>query len=168
LVTLYGSWANENNREEVRIGHGRLVNESTCGLSSARHNPFFLLKEKGANNKMAFAMALTWSIAATTRNPWNSTPSLRFISKAAFRPFISAKASSKGLPLPRRWGSWPIPEKGRMGSRHLMQRFRQRLRDSAAFQRPSAPVVYNNWEATTFKFNKTKLIALMKRRRFGR
>ncbi|MBQ4091556.1 MAG: alpha-galactosidase, partial [Clostridia bacterium] len=47
MLTLDGGWAKEAHAHEREVSYGLLVNDSTTGGSSNRHNPAFMLKEKG-------------------------------------------------------------------------------------------------------------------------
>jgi alpha-galactosidase len=162
LVTLYGSWANENNREEVRLPHGRLVNESTCGLSSARHNPFFLLKEKGAghNKGVCYGFNLVYSGNHEESLELDTFSSLHI--QSGISPLYFRKSLVKGASFQTPMGIMAYSSEGTNGISHLMQRFVNDCVIPPHFKDLQRPIVYNNWEATTFKFNKTKLIALMK------
>jgi alpha-galactosidase len=51
LLTLDGGWAKEAHIHEREVSYGILVNDSTTGSSSNRHNPAFLLKSKGADEE---------------------------------------------------------------------------------------------------------------------
>ena len=49
LLSLNGTWAKEAHIHERPVSYGILVNDSTTGGSSNRHNPAFMLKKNGAN-----------------------------------------------------------------------------------------------------------------------
>ena len=51
MLTLDGGWAKEAHIHEREVSYGILVNDSTTGASSNRHNPAFLLKAKGADEQ---------------------------------------------------------------------------------------------------------------------
>ena len=51
MLTLDGGWAKEAHIHEREVSYGILVNDSTTGGSSNRHNPAFLLKSKGADEE---------------------------------------------------------------------------------------------------------------------
>ena len=51
LLTLNGSWAKEAHIQDAPVGYGIHVNDSTVGASSNRHNPAFLLKRLGADER---------------------------------------------------------------------------------------------------------------------
>jgi alpha-galactosidase len=42
VISLYGTWADECNRQVQAVSHGRIVFDSINGFSSNRHNPLFL------------------------------------------------------------------------------------------------------------------------------
>jgi len=162
LVTLYGAWADENNREEVKIPHGRMVNESTCGLSSARHNPFFLIKEKGANhqNGVCYGFNLVYSGNHEESIELDSFGNLHL--QSGISPFLFRKSLVKGASFITPMAVMAYSREGTNGLSHLMQHFVNDCVIPVRFHEVERPVVYNNWEATMFKFNKAKLLALMK------
>jgi alpha-galactosidase len=49
MVTYYGGWADEFHENVSPITHVRTVIDSLTGSSSARHNPFFYVRQKGAS-----------------------------------------------------------------------------------------------------------------------
>ena len=51
MLTLDGGWAKETHIHERPVSYGILVNDSTTGGSSNRHNPAFMLKATGANEE---------------------------------------------------------------------------------------------------------------------
>lgn len=51
MLTLDGGWAKEAHIHERPVSYGILVNDSTTGGSSNRHNPAFMLKAKGADEE---------------------------------------------------------------------------------------------------------------------
>jgi alpha-galactosidase len=163
LVTLYGSWANENNQEEVRIGHGRLVNESTSGLSSNRHNPFFLIKEKGADfeHGVCYGFNLVYSGNHEESLELDAFSSLHI--QSGISPLYFRKTLVKGTSFATPMAVMTYSRKGSNGISHSMQRFVNDCVILPHYKDMVRPVVYNNWEATTFKFTKAKLIGLMKK-----
>lgn len=163
LVTLYGSWANENNVEEVRIGHGRLVNESTCGLSSNRHNPFFLLKEKGANAQkgVCYGFNLVYSGNHEESLELDAFSSLHI--QSGISPLYFRKSLVKGASFVTPMAIMAYSKEGTNGLSHIMQHFVNDCVIQAQYKEMVRPVVYNNWEATMFDFSKPKLVSLMKK-----
>ena len=63
VSTFDGGWIRETHRHTVPAGQARVVNESTNGFSSNRHNPGFLLSETGATDDAGtvYGFNLLWS-----------------------------------------------------------------------------------------------------------
>ena len=51
MLTLDGGWTKEAHIHERPVSYGLLINDSTTGDSSNRHNPAFMLKKIGANEE---------------------------------------------------------------------------------------------------------------------
>ena len=46
FTTFHGAWAREMIKHEMPVGMCKLVNETYCGCSSNRANPFVMLSKK--------------------------------------------------------------------------------------------------------------------------
>jgi alpha-galactosidase len=138
-----------------------MVNESTCGLSSARHNPFFLLKKKAPITKMGtcYGFNLVYS--------GNHEESIELDSFQSPSPKWHLALPFPKKPRQRCLFFTPMAimaysREGTNGLSHVMQHFVNDCVIPVHFHEVERPVVYNNWEATMFKFSKAKLLSLMK------
>ena len=59
ILHLHGSYAREFSEERISVPHGRFVIESARGASSAAHNPFVAIMEKGATETFGEIYAST-------------------------------------------------------------------------------------------------------------
>ena len=163
LLTLNGSWAKEAHIQDAPIGYGIHVTDSTVGASSNRHNPAFLLKKLGADERQGEVIGcnllysgnhysaveqthqdtlrITWGI-----NPhcfaWQLKPGERFVTPQAVMSFSDGGINGFAANMHDFVNNHIIPQKFRYVER---------------------PVVLNNWEATFFDFNKRKILAMAKK-----
>lgn len=161
-LELAGSWARERHVKRTPLHSGVQNIQSTRGASSPQHNPFLALlnKETTENQGDAYGFSLVYSgnfLAQmevdhydTTRvmmgiNPfdfdWHLTPGETF-----YTPEVVMAYSSRGLNK--------LSQVYHTLYRTRLARgyWRDRLR----------PVLINNWEATYFDFNETKLLDMAK------
>jgi hypothetical protein len=100
IETLYGSWAHECNLDETILPHGVFSFGSDTGLSSARHNPFFLIKEKGTTrfegNAYGFNFVYSGShLESIERDTWDTLTIQAGISPLGFKKSLAKGASFK-------------------------------------------------------------------------
>ena len=163
LLTLNGSWAKESHIQDAPITYGIHVNDSTVGASSNRHNPAFLLKRFGADERQGEVIGcnllysgnhysavektnqdtlrISWGI-----NPhcfdWKLRPGETFVTPQAVMSFSSGGINGFATNMHDFVNNHIVPEKFRYVER---------------------PVVLNNWEATFFDFNRSKILAMAKK-----
>lgn len=160
LLTLDGGWAKEAHIHERPVSYGILVNDSTTGASSNRHNPAFMLKQHGCDefHGNAFGFNLIYSgnhysavemgnhdtlRVMTGINPhcflWKLKPQETFVTPQAIMSFSSAGTNALSENMHD------------FVNRHIIRE---------AFQYKERPIVLNNWEATFFDFNRRRILAL--------
>ena len=160
LLTLHGAWIAETHLEDRTLSYGVYTNSSTTGASSNRHNPGFLLAEGMATEMYGsvYGFNLVYSgnhcglVERTEHdlvriclgiNPhcfeWNLEPGLSFETPQAVMTY-----SSCGLG---------------QASRNFHDFVNRHIVRGDWRSRPR-PVVYNNWEATFFKYRSGKLLHL--------
>lgn len=163
IETLYGSWAHECNLDETLLPHGVFSFGSDTGLSSARHNPFFLIKEKGTNRfeGKAYGFNLVYSgshLESIERDNWDNLTIQSGISPLGFK-----KSLAKGASFKTPMGVFTFSEKGVSGVADQFHAFVNDCVIPPFWKSRPRPIVCNNWEATYFKFDKRQLVALMKK-----
>ena len=162
LLTFHGDWAKEFHLEDRPLSHGTMVNCSTTGASSARHNPGFLLAETGATETygQVYGFNLVYSgnhrgaVELTDRDlvrvnlgindhcfEWRLAPGESFETPQAV---MTSSATGIGE-----------------ASRHFHDFINTHIVRGEWQNRPR-PVVFNNWEATFFDFTPKKLNHLAK------
>lgn len=160
LLTLNGSWAKESHIQDAPIGYGIHVTDSTVGASSNRHNPAFLIKRLGADERQGEVIGcnllysgnhysaverthqdtlrIAWGI-----NPhcfdWKLRPGETFVTPQAVMSFSACGINGFAANMHRFINAHIIPQNFRYVER---------------------PIVLNNWEATFFDFNKRKILTM--------
>lgn len=163
FLTLYGSWGNENNLEMAPIRHGRLINESLSGSSSNRHNPFFLIKERGQGltGGLAYGFNLVYSGNHEESVELDAFGNVRL--QVGISSYLLKKelldSDSFATPL----AVMTFSSKGAVGVSHAFGAFVNDCVIPLAWKDKPRPIVYNNWEATSFDFNQAKIKRLMKK-----
>ena len=162
LVTLSGGWATEMNQQKQTLVEGKYSVESRTGGSSARFNPFFMLKEKAANldNGDVYSFNLIYSGNHLEEVELDHYGLVRI--EAGINPFCFEYKLNKGDKFETPWAVLTYSNKGVNGARLNMHHFTNNHVIPTQWNNTIRPVVINNWEATYFKFTESKLISLAK------
>ena len=160
MLTLDGDWSKEAHEHRRFLECGVLVNESTVGASSNRHNPAFALLERGADESRGkvYGFNLLYSgnhYSAVERSTFETARVMTGINPHCFlwrlqkgERFVAPQAvmtySSVGL-------------NGMMANMHDFVNNHVVRGEHKDAERP---IVLNNWEATFFNFNRRKILAL--------
>ena len=160
LLHLSGAWARERHIERRRLAPGMQGIESRRGASGHQHNPFLALLAPGADEDHGDVYA------------FNLVYSGSFAAQAEVEQFGTTRVTIGLNPFDFSWllepgASFQTPEailvyspEGLGGmSRTFHRLYRTRLCRGVHRDRPR-PVLLNNWEATYFNFDETKLLQL--------
>lgn len=163
LISTYGNWAGELNLKRQFLTFGKTTLESLCGASSNRHNPLFLLKKKDANYQCGdvFGFNLMYSSNFENTIEMNSFEDIRVQVGISSTGFEKRLKQNEEFVTPVAIMSYTYEGINELSSQfhdfvnlHVIDR-------NFAFK--ERPVCYNNWEATEMKFDKSKIISLMKK-----
>ena len=163
LLTLDGGWAKEAHIHEREVSYGILVNDSTTGGSSNRHNPAFLLKSKGADEERGeiYGFNLIYSGNHYSAVEKGNHDTLRIMSGINPHCFLWKLGKGEAFHTPQSVMSYS--DKGTNAFSANMHDFVNSHIITPEFQYSTRPIVVNNWEATFFNFNRRKLLALARR-----
>ena len=163
LLTLDGGWAKEAHIHEREVSYGILVNDSTTGGSSNRHNPAFLLKAKGADEERGeiYGFNLIYSGNHYSAVEKGNHDTLRVMS--GINPHCFLWKLSKGERFSTPQAVMSYSDGGINAFSANMHDFVNHHIVRPDFQKTERPIVVNNWEATFFHFNRRKLLALASR-----
>ena len=162
ITTFDGGWCAEMRRHTLSVLDSRVVNESTTGASSNRHNPGFLIHEPGAGEThgRVYGFNLIYSgnhYASAQRSLQMFTRVMQGISPTEFSQHL---APGEAFETPEAVLCFSEAGFGELSLR--MHRFVNRHIIPAAWQYRPRPVLYNDWEGCMFDFNQHTLLTLAK------
>ena len=162
MTTFDGGWIAEMRKHTVPVSENRVVNESTTGASSNRHNPGFLLSEPDAteDHGRVYGFNLIYSgnhYASAQRSLQGFTRVMQGISPDNFRWEL---LPGERFETPEAVMS--VSDHGFGGLSQRMHRFVLEHIIPAYWQYREHPVLYNDWEGCMFDFNQRKLLSLAK------
>lgn len=160
FIQLSGAWARERDTHASPLRPGIQSVESNRGTSSHQQNPFFALAEFGANEEHGSVYG------------FNLVYSGNFLAQAELSQFASTRAQLGINPFDFGWrldvgDTFQTPEAvlvfssaGLGGMSRALHRFYRRHLLPVAWRDQPRPILINNWEATYFDFDATKLTAI--------
>ena len=160
MLTLDGDWAKEAHEHRRYLESGILVNESTVGASSNKHNPAFALLEKGATETSgkAYGFNLVYSgnhYSAAERSTFDTARVMTGINPHCFLWKLS---KGEKFVTPQ-----AVMTYSHMGLNTMMANMHAFVNEHIVrgeHKNADRPIVLNNWEATFFNFNRRKILAL--------
>ena len=162
ITTFDGGWCAEMRRHTLPVLDSRVVNESTTGSSSNRHNPGFLLHEKEATEEQGrvYGFNLIYSgnhYASAQRSLQQLTRVMQGISPTEF-----AQELAPGEVFETPEAVLCFSQEGFGGLSRKMHHFVNNHIVPKAWQYRPRPVLYNDWEGCMFDFNQRVLLKLAK------
>lgn len=163
MLTLDGGWVKEAHLHERPLTYGTVINDSTTGDSSNKHNPAFLLRAHGADEERGsvFGFNLVYSGNHYSAAEVGSHGTLRVMTGINPHCFLWKLGSGESFETPEAIMSYSPA--GINGMSANMHDFINAYIIPKEFRYSERPVVINNWEATFFNFNRRKLLALARR-----
>lgn len=162
ITSLYGGWGFEGQKSSNKLDHSIFIIDSKTGNSSNRHNPFFMLEEKGCsyNEGSCYAFNLIYSSSHYEMVEQSSFNKIRIqsgISPTGFRYKLE-----KGEEFESPFALMTYSDEGRNKASINMHDFIKEhiLRETTKDKYP--PILVNNWEATYMKFDKSDLKKIIK------
>ena len=160
MLTLDGDWGKEAHEHKRFLESGILVNESTVGASSNKHNPAFALIEHGADEERgrAYGFNLIYSgnhYSAAERSTFDTARVMTGINPHCFLWKLS-KGESFVTPE-------AVMTYSHTGINTMMANMHSFVNEHIVrgeHKNADRPIVLNNWEATFFNFNRSKILAL--------
>ena len=160
MLTLDGDWGKEAHEHRRYLECGILVNESTVGASSNKHNPAFALLEKGADESRGkvYGFNLIYSgnhYSAVERSTFDTARAM-----GGINPHCFLWKLSRGERFVTPQAVMTYSPDGLNGMMANMHAFVNEHIVRGEHKYADRPVVLNNWEATFFNFNRRKILAL--------
>lgn len=162
ILNLYGIWNSECNKEYTTIKHGLYVNDSKTGASSNRHNPFFMIKNKDASFDAGevYAFNLVYSGNHYESVEENVVGQVRI--EGGISPFCFDYALKANESFETPFAVMTYSSKGMNKASQNMHYFVNNHIVSGPWENKPRPILINNWEATDFKFDQSKLMKIAK------
>lgn len=162
LSTFHGAWAREMQKHDMQVGVCRLVNESYCGCSSNRANPFVMLSKKdtGEDHGDCYGFNLIYSGNHYESVEESAFGKMRLLTGINPRSFQFHLAPGESFESPEAVMSYS--NKGFNGMSQNMHQFVRECIVRGAWKKKPRPVLLNSWEAAYFDINERKLLNLAK------
>lgn len=162
LLTLDGDWISETHTHTRPVQYGCLVNESTTGSSSNRHNAGVLLYRQGAgeDHGLAYGFNLLYSGSHYTAVERSPRDFVRVVSGIQPKGFCWRLPAGEIFRTPE--AVMTVSTEGFNGVSGNFHRFVRQHILRGDWKEKSRPILLNNWEAHFFDFTEAKLLALAK------
>ncbi|MBQ8236719.1 MAG: alpha-galactosidase [Oscillospiraceae bacterium] len=160
--TFHGAWAREMKRSDQPVGMCKLVNESHCGCSSNRANPFVMLskQETTEDRGECFGFNLIYSGNHYEAVEQSAFGKMRLVTGINPRSFQFHLAPGEAFEAPEAVMSHS--DQGFNGMSQNMHRFVRNCIVRGVWKHKPRPVLLNSWEAAYFDINERKLLNLAK------
>ncbi len=162
LHTFTGAWARERFETRTPLKQGTSTFGSTTGVSSHYSNPFFMLTHQSTTQHFgnAYAFNLIYSgshFGSVQTGPYSKTRVQAGIQSAGF-----CKTLKDGEKFYTPQAVLSFSDNGKNGVSGNMHSFVKNHIVRGTWKSKERPVLLNNWEATYFDFNESKLLKLAK------
>lgn len=162
FTTFHGAWAREMKKYAMPVGMCKLVNESCCGCSSNRANPFVMLSKQETSEDAGecYGFNLVYSGNHYEAVEQNAFGKMRLVTGINPRSFRFRLAPGDSFEAPE--AVMTYSGRGFNGQSANMHRFVRNCIVRGAWKRKPRPVLLNSWEAAYFDINERKLLNLAK------
>ena len=160
ILHLHGTWSRELNEERLDLPTGRFVIDSSRGTSSAAHNPFIALLEKGTSetNGRVYATALMYSGNFAINVEKGEFEHVRLL--AGINPFGFQWPLKPGETFCTPEAMHVFTDKGLGSMSHIWHDFIREKISPPAFKGKPRPSYLNTWEAAYFDVDEDKVLKL--------
>ena len=155
FTTFHGAWAREMKKHDMAVGPCKLVNESYCGCSSNRANPFVMLSNE-ENECYGFNLIYSGNhYEAVEEGAWGK---MRLVTGINPRSFQFRLAPGECFEAPEAVMTYSA--EGSNGMSRNMHAFVRNCIVRGAWKHKARPVLLNSWEASYFNIDEKKLLKL--------
>lgn len=160
ILHMHGTWAREFNTERINVPKGRFVIDSARGTSSAAHNPFLAVMEKGAreDHGRVYASTLIYSGNFAMSVETGEFDDVRVLS--GINPFNFKWCLEPGESFATPEALHLFTDQGLRAMSHGWHKF---IRDKVLperFKNVARPTYLNTWEAAYFDVTEDKVLTL--------
>ena len=162
FTTFHGAWAREMKKHDMPVGMCKLVNESYCGCSSNRANPFVMLSKKDTSETggECYGFNLIYSGNHYEAVETNAFGKMRLVTGINPRSFQFHLDPGDMFEAPEAVMTYSC--NGHNGMSQNMHRFVRNCIVRGSWKKKPRPVLLNSWEAAYFNINEHKLLNLAK------
>lgn len=162
FTSFHGAWAREMKKYDVNIGPYRIVNESVCGCSSNRANPFTMLSRKSTSEDSGecYGFNLVYSgnhYTSVEVSAFGKTRVLSGINPTNFEFHLEPNETFEAPEAVMTYSN-----NGFNGMSQNMHEFVRECIVRGTWKKKARPVLLNSWEASYFDINEKKLLNLAK------
>ncbi len=162
VSSFHGAWAREMKRFDVTVNAGKFVNDTYCGCSSNRANPFIMLSKSDTSEDrgICYGLNLVYSgnhYEAVEVNAYGKTRVVTGINPKSFQFHIGP---GEFFETPE--AVMTFSKDGFNGMSQNMHDFVRNCIVRGEWKKKIRPVLLNSWEAAYFDINESKLLKLAK------
>ncbi len=155
-----GAWTREMKKNDIPVKAGKLVNESVCGASSNRANPFVMISKRGCSERAGECLG---SHLVYSGNHYEAIERgyggrCRFVSGINPRGFEWRLAGGESFQTPEAFFSYS--DAGFGGLSRKLHAFIRKHIVRGEWRDKIRPVLLNSWEACYFDISEGKLMRL--------
>lgn len=160
LHTFDGLWIRERQHNIKKLVSGIYVNDSTTGTSSNRHNPFVMLTKEGCNQETGdcYGFHLIYSGNHYEAVEVSGYGKLRIMAGISPHQFQWSLKEQEEFYTPE--AVLAYSNQGQNGLSQRIHHFINHHIIAPEWAYRERPILINNWEATYFDFNDSKLIEI--------
>lgn len=160
ILHLHGTWSREFNEERIDVPKGRFVVDSARGTSSAAHNPFIAIVQKGATEEFGrvHATTLMYSGNFALSVEKGEFEGVRLL--AGINPYNFHWRLKPGKKFCTPEALHVYADNGLRGMSHIWHEFVRDKISPERFRHQARPTYLNTWEAAYFDVDETKVLHL--------
>ena len=160
ILHLHGTWAREFNEERIEVPKGRFVIDSARGTSSAAHNPFVAILQKGTTEEFGrvYATTLIYSGNFALSVEKGEFDDVRIL--AGINPFNFHWRLKPGKKFCTPEALHVYADQGLRSMSHIWHDFVRDKISPPRFRDVPRATYLNTWEAAYFDINEDKVLNL--------
>jgi alpha-galactosidase len=160
MLTLDGGWIKEAHLHKRPVEYGIIVNSSTTGNSSNRHNPGFMLADSQATQETGHVYGFNLVYSGNHFGAVEKSGEDILRVSLGINPHCFQWNLAQGESFEAPEAVITFSQCGFNGMSHNMHEFVNNHIVRGNWKKRERPVLINNWEADFFNFNESKLLQL--------
>ncbi|MCO7125485.1 alpha-galactosidase [Sporolactobacillus shoreicorticis] len=161
-LSFYGSHNNERNMDRRPLVSGSRIIDSARGASSPQHDPFFALMRQNADETQGEAFGFSFVYSGNFRAHIEVDQYKTTRASIGLNPFDFSWKLVPGETFQTPEAVLVYSNQGLGGMSQTYHRLYRTRLARGTFRDLERPILINNWEATYFKLNEKKLLAIAK------